>query len=183
MAVNEQTKVCPLCAETIKAAAKVCPFCRTRQSRFTLLKGEFAGIILVLTVFIVIPFSLDWLFGDESDDQSSIAFVIHRNDLSVKDIAWKTAGRNHDYLLTGYITNGGNYSWRIHELEIRVEDAQNNMVDVRHVEFDKDEKFVVQPGQDHAFKTQFETAMMDVNSKLAVRVQKATDGRERYDPD
>src|SRR6267378_3729589 len=31
MAENEQTKICPLCAETIKAAAKMCPYCRNWQ--------------------------------------------------------------------------------------------------------------------------------------------------------
>lgn len=183
MTEGEQTKVCRLCAETIKAKAKVCPYCRTRQSRFSLLKGELAGVFFVLVVFLGIPLSLDQILPDESDNRASLAFVIHRHDLTIGQAAWAVAGKNQDYLLTGYVTNNGNYSWRIHELEVRISDAQNNMVDVRHVEFEKAEKFVVQPGQEHAFRIRFESPLLDTNSKLAVRVQRAADGREHYDPD
>jgi hypothetical protein len=36
MAENESTKVCPHCAEIIKAAAKVCPHCRYWQKKWSL---------------------------------------------------------------------------------------------------------------------------------------------------
>jgi len=62
-------------------------------------------------------------------------------------------------------------------------DAQTNMLDVQHVELGKDENFVIQPGQDHAFKIQFETPLLDTNSSLAVYVKRATDGRKNYDSD
>jgi RNA polymerase subunit RPABC4/transcription elongation factor Spt4 len=34
MAEGIESKVCPSCAETIKAAAKVCPFCRSKLDRW-----------------------------------------------------------------------------------------------------------------------------------------------------
>jgi hypothetical protein len=179
----EQTKVCPLCAETIKAKAKVCPYCQTRQHRFSLLKGELTGILLMLGAIIAYPFSLDWAFGDQSDNRPSLNFIIHRNDLSVQQVTWKVTGKNEDYWLTGYVTNGGIFSWRIHELEVRITNPQNDLVDVCHLEFGKSEKFVVQPGQEHAFGIQFKTPLLNKDSKLVARVQKATDGRERYAQD
>jgi hypothetical protein len=35
-----QTKTCKLCAESIKAAAKVCPFCQAHQGRFALWREQ-----------------------------------------------------------------------------------------------------------------------------------------------
>lgn len=185
MAEAEQTKVCPLCAETIKAAAKVCPHCRTRQSRFVILGSELVGIVsvlIVVTAYIAIPLYFDRMFPDLSDGTSSFAFVIHRNDLSVERPVWEADQRGNDYYwLTGLVTNKGTYPWRIHGFEIRFMDDQK-MTDARQVDLKKAEVFVVQPGQEHAFKIQFYSPMLTKSSKLVVRVEKATDGRERYEP-
>jgi len=181
MAEAALTKVCPLCAETIKAAAKVCPHCQTRQTRFAYLLGEFLGVIIALVVLGGLGFLLDWTFGNGEDDSVSLAFKIHRHDLSGRELAW-TPDRSQQYRLTGYVTNAGSYAWRIHELAILVKDGQGQMVDVSRVTLGKEEKFVVLPGQEHALSVLFTTSVLDTNSKLALRVQQATDGRERYDP-
>jgi hypothetical protein len=178
------TKVCPLCAETIKVAAKVCPYCRTRQTRFALLKGEIRGFFTVLAVLVVGGLILDRVFFlDKSEQKANLAFVQHKHDLTVGHTEWVAAEKENAYWLTGFVTNQGAFSWRVHELEVRIMDAQTNMLDVQHVELGKDENFVIQPGQDHAFKIQFETPLLDTNSSLAVYVKRATDGRKNYDSD
>jgi hypothetical protein len=183
MVENPMTKVCPLCAETIKVAAKVCPYCRTRQTRFALLKGEIRGFFTVLAVLVVGGLILDRVFLDKSEQKASFAFVLHKHDLTVGHTEWVAAEKENAYWLTGFVTNQGAFSWRVHELEVRIMDAQTNMLDVQHVELGKDENFVIQPGQDHAFKIQFETPLLDTNSSLAVYVKRATDGRKNYDSD
>jgi hypothetical protein len=184
MVENPMTKVCPLCAETIKVAAKVCPYCRTRQTRFALLKGEIRGFFTVLAVLVVGGLILDRVFFlDKSEQKANLAFVQHKHDLTVGHTEWVAAEKENAYWLTGFVTNQGAFSWRVHELEVRIMDAQTNMLDVQHVELGKDENFVIQPGQDHAFKIQFETPLLDTNSSLAVYVKRATDGRKNYDSD
>jgi hypothetical protein len=183
MVEKPTTKVCPLCAETIKVAAKVCPYCRTRQTRFALLKGELRGLLTVLIVLILGGLILDRVFLNKSEQQASYAFVLHKHDLSVGHTEWAAAEKENAYWLTGFVTNQGAYSWRVHELEVRVMDPQTNMIDVQHVEFGKNENFLIQPGQEHAFKIQFETPLLDTNSSLAVYVKRATDGRKNYDSD
>ena len=60
----------------------------------------------------------------------------------------------------------------------------SNMIDAQHPELNKSEAFVVEPGHEHAFHIRLDTrANTNVNVTVAVRVQNASDGNERYDPD
>jgi hypothetical protein len=43
MGESIHTKVCPACAETIKAAARKCPFCQSNQSLWGNWRGELAA--------------------------------------------------------------------------------------------------------------------------------------------
>jgi hypothetical protein len=52
MAETERTKVCPLCAETIKAAAKVCPYCRKSQRGWASFKVYDLGALAAALFFI-----------------------------------------------------------------------------------------------------------------------------------
>ncbi len=177
------TKVCPLCAETIKAAAKVCPHCQSRQGRFAILKGEIAGTLVLLALLAIVAFLLDRIFSDESDWNLYTGFALHRQDLQVVRTALGPGPRQSEYWLMGYVTNRGERPWRVHELEVRLQDPQGHLVDVRHPELGKEEAFVVQPGQEHAFRVTLDTLTRTNALNVSnVRVQIASDGRQRYDP-
>ena len=78
----------------------------------------------------------------------------------------------------------GDRPWRVHDLEVRTLDSQNNLIDVQHPGFKKQDAFVVEPGHEHAFRIGLDArANANTNVTLVVRVQNASDGRERYDPD
>ncbi|MEJ0089125.1 MAG: hypothetical protein WDM80_05160 [Limisphaerales bacterium] len=51
------------CAETIKAAARVCPFCRKSQNRFFFISQYDLQAGLVLLFLILSVFLAFWFFG------------------------------------------------------------------------------------------------------------------------
>lgn len=51
MAETDQTKICPLCVEAIKAAAKVCPHCR---SRLKTQKGLLVGVLKIAGIMVLV---------------------------------------------------------------------------------------------------------------------------------
>jgi hypothetical protein len=182
MVETASPKVCPLCAETIKAAARVCPFCQTRQSRYALLKGQMAGVMMVLIVCSAAGFAVDWAVSG-TDETSFLGHLRYRNYLSGERVKWVKQGGDNFYSLTGFVTNRDNMPWRIHGFEVRILDRQNRLADARQVALDKHEVFVVQSGQEHAFDVRLYLPLLTQDSRLVVRVQTATDGRERYQPD
>ena len=83
--------------------------------------------------------------------------------------------RKPEFWLSGYITNIGNYPWRVRELEVRLIEGQGKLVDVRQAEVS--EQFVVQPHQEEAFRVGLGRLVFTNSSTVAmVRVQAATDG-------
>ena len=80
-----------------------------------------------------------------------------------------------EFWLSGYITNSGDYPWRIHELEVRFIEGEGKLVDVRRA--DLSEKFVIQPLQEQAFRVALGRLVFTNSGVVAsVRVQTATDG-------
>ena len=184
MAENEQTKVCPLCAETIKVAAKICPFCRSRQSRFTVLKGELAGAFFVIVVLGGLIALGSLLPSDESDSTPSNDFIRHRDELAVVRTTLETIEMPEQFWLSGFVTNKGVRPWRVLGLEARFLDAQGNMLEVQHREFDKINAFVVQPNTEHGFRIRLYKIPNSATGVVqSIRVESAMDGRKNYDPD
>ena len=169
-----QTKTCPLCAETIKAAAKVCPFCQGRQSRFALWRAQLpqllAGLVLLTIFGLTCPLLLPKRPG------GGRSFPPHRDELRVLRTSLEP-GRKAGELcwLKGLVTNAGSYPWRVQQLELRFLDARGNLVDVRHSA--PCDGFVVPPGGESAFRVKLdEVVLTNTGVVHQVRVQTAIDG-------
>lgn len=181
MSDSSDTKICPLCAETIKTAAKVCPFCRSKQGRYALWRQELTiavtGLALVITAIVMIA----W-FAPEEKGVGGRSFAGNRNDLVVLNTTLHVPDAKPAFWLTGVITNRGQYPWRVHELEVRFVDQRGNLLDARHP--DVKELFVVQPRQEHGFRVELGgLAFTNGNVTHQVRVQTATDGDRPLKPD
>ena len=168
-----QTKVCPLCAETIKAQAKLCPYCQTHQGRFTLWREQLGQILAALLLLALLGLACFWAFPDVP--ASGRNFARHRDELRVLRPALERAKKRREFWLAGYVTNAGNFPWRVHKLELRFLDAKGNLLDVRHAALS--DTFVVSPLGEAAFHVRL-GELVFTNSDVVhqVRVQAATDG-------
>jgi len=111
MSEVEQTKVCPLCAETIKAAAKVCPHCRNWQRRWSFQNPQLiAGIcgICGLMAFACLGFFLEKLAGPKRD------FAEYQDQITVvsSQFSHRSAGSNSLLTVVGIMTNRSKFAWK-----------------------------------------------------------------------
>jgi hypothetical protein len=182
MGADENMKVCPLCAEPVKAAAKVCPCCCASQTRFALWRPYFGLAFSLCIMFAVIAVECAWLFPDAFRSEGRV-FAPYRAQLVVARTSLEGAreGRPESWL-SGYVSNTGNYPWRVRQLEVRFFGAGHKLVDVRHAGVP--EEFVVQPHQEQAFRVGI-GRLVFTNSGITeqVRVQSATDGNRPGKPD
>jgi len=163
-----------LCAETIKEAAKVCPFCRASQTRL----GHWGPYLLVafsvVLMLAIVGLACARVFPDAFRPEG-MNFVPHREQLVVSRTSLERGQRKPDFWLGGYITNTGNYPWRVQELEVRLMEGEDKLVDVYHPKIS--EPFVVQPHQEQAFRVELgRLAFTNIGIVARVRVQAATDG-------
>jgi len=85
-----------------------------------------------------------WLFPDAFRPEGR-SFAPYRAQLAVAVTSLERGQRKPDFWLSGYITNTGNYPWRVQELEVRFMEGEGKLVDVQHPRIP--ETFVVQPHQ------------------------------------
>jgi hypothetical protein len=174
MAEGSQTKVCPLCAETIKAVAKLCPFCQTRQGRWVLWAQELFIVACVLVVMGFLIAFATWVFPEDARLEG-LSFSNHRSELNVVRVALDRAKKRPEFWLSGFVTNTGTYPWRVHLMEVRFVDEQGHLFDVYHPTIE--EPFVVEPGREHSFRVTLGLiAWTNTVALPRVRVQFASDG-------
>src|SRR5258708_5280895 len=100
MSETGPTKVCQYCAETIRAAAKVCPHCRHWQRKWFLVGMTLLTIICAAALFSGAIY-LDKVVS--SKDQ----FAIHRDEISVvsSQFTHRMSGSNLMISVVGTLTN------------------------------------------------------------------------------
>ena len=124
---------------------------------------------LALAAMVIVP--IVW-FVPEEKGVGGRSFAGHRDDLAVLETSLVRASATNDFQLTGVVTNRSEYPWRVHELELRLLDAQGKLLDVRH--HSVKEPFVVLPRHEHGFQAQIgELAFTNSNIGRQVRVQEA----------
>lgn len=129
MSEQPETKVCPMCAETIKATAKVCPHCRHWQKRWSLQNPQvWGGIILVfyLVAMGVLGAVVEKIFGAKRD------FTPYQSQISVlsSEISHRTSGTNHYVTVVGIVTNQSELAWKDVNLEAQCFDSAGKLIDV-----------------------------------------------------
>ncbi len=133
MADAEQTKVCPLCAETIKAAAKVCPHCRYWQKKWSFQNpqttqtiGGILAVILIIGAMMGVGVFFDHLVGPKRD------FAPYRDQITIinSTLGFRMSGSNLMVSVVGVVTNQSEFGWKNLGLEAQLFDKDDSLIDV-----------------------------------------------------
>jgi uncharacterized protein (DUF983 family) len=126
MAENEQTKICPLCAEAIKAAAKVCPHCHKSQKRFFFISQYDLQAALVVVLFGVSAVLAFWFFGTGRQYSPEL----HKITVLSTQFSVEATSDHTNVVVSGVLTNASNYAWKLTGFQIRFLDADGKTVEM-----------------------------------------------------
>jgi len=151
MVENEQIKICPLCAEPIKAMAKICPHCRSVQKKWSLQNPQVTAALFatIYGLFFIGLFAfVGRAFWPKED------FAEYRNEISVANsqFSQRMAGSNLMVTVVGTLTNHSAISWKDVGVESRFFDKTGRLIDVIKVNADNYNGVVVLPHGEAAFK-------------------------------
>jgi len=158
MTEAEATKVCPLCAETIKAAAKVCPHCRHWQPRRWSFNNpaflqSLASLVIAATIFGAIAglgYFLQHLIGPKRD------FTPYQDQIKVtsSEVGFRMSGSNVTVFVVGTITNQTDFAWKNLGLEARLFNKDGKLIDVIQASDSSYGGVVIFPHAEAGFKIQ-----------------------------
>src|SRR5450756_207780 len=160
MAENEQSKVCPFCAETIKTAAVFCPHCRFAQPRTKWsirnnpqLLQSVASVFFALAIFGAISglgYFLSNLIGPKRD------FAPYQSQIAVlnSEVSFRMSDSNLMVSVVGVVTNQTEFAWKNVGLEARLFDKDGKLIDVIQAGDSSYGGVVVLPHAEAGFKIQ-----------------------------
>jgi len=151
MAENESTKVCPLCAETIKTAAKVCPHCRHWQKRWSLQNPQIGMTLWILVSVVALACFgtfYDKAFGPKEQ------FATYRDEISVvsSQFSHRLSGSNLVIAVVGTLTNRSDIGWKDVGVEAQFFDRSGKLIDTITVNAGDYHGVVILPHGGAAFK-------------------------------
>jgi hypothetical protein len=169
-----ETKICPHCAETIKAAAKVCPQCRYWQK-----KWSWHNPLLVLLTIMVVLLGLMGVFVDRMLGPKE-EFATYRDEISVvsSESSHRISGSNQWVTVVGMLTNKSNVGWKEVSVEARFMDKSGKLIDVIPAQADSYREATLLPHGEAAFKVEGRAARPESeydNYKVSVRWAKDVD--------
>ena len=159
MTENEQTRICPFCAETIKEAAKVCPHCRFWQpsSKWSVRNPQFlqsvSSVICAAAIFgaiIGLVYFLQHLIGPKRD------FAPYQSQITVvsSEASFRMSGSNLIVSVVGVVTNQSDFAWKNVGLEARLFDKDGKLIDVIQASDSSYSGVVALPHVEAGFKIQ-----------------------------
>lgn len=154
MAETGQTKVCRLCAETIKAEAKVCPYCRAGQRRrYVLTIHDWIMILTLLFFGGSIYLTLQLLEHGRAFSPPRDRIDVLYSRLGFRVTKWGSSPRwETNIVVVGTMTNASPYAWAvggISEVEVRFFDRDGKITDTDRL---SGEEFTILPHSDHSFR-------------------------------
>jgi hypothetical protein len=122
------TKVCPMCAETIQAVAKVCPHCRHWQSKWTLQNPVWWPILVSLPILALWIATGIWMKRLMSVGQD---FAEYRDTISVieSSMHYSSEEKGPTISVIGKLTNSSAFSWKEIQIETCFFDDQGHLID------------------------------------------------------
>ena len=125
----ESTKVCPLCAETIKPAAKVCPHCRHWQRKWSLQNPQIGAMIYLAVVsiaFVGAGIFVEQLFSPGRN------FAEYQDQIAVREsrLSHRMGSSNLLVTVVGVVTNRSEFGWKEVTLEAQMFDDRGALIDV-----------------------------------------------------
>ena len=131
----DRSRICPLCAETIPVAAKVCPRCRQwlslRSLRHPFIQGALTIVPLLILSGVLLGVGLtrfERLFNPRP------FYSEMPNSLQILDsgMNWVETTNGARLYVTGILTNRSGISWKDVEFECRFFDTNGLMADAAH---------------------------------------------------
>lgn len=146
----ETTRTCPFCAETIKAASKLCPRCRqwltVRSLRNPVVSLWLNGGLIIASLVVLGTVFLSTL-ERLTNPKPSYTEALDPIKILESSLTWRQTSSDLRVLLTGIITNQSRVPWANVELECRFFDTNGAMIDVAHPTV----HFTIQPHDDAGF--------------------------------
>lgn len=124
---QSETKVCKMCAETIKAAAVVCPHCRHVQTTWRLCSPNLTGAlkaVLILVCIIGVLTILKKIVGTRDFDPYQSKLTILESSVSQR-----VTSNAVFVVITGVLTNSSDRSWKDIALEGQLYDREGRLLD------------------------------------------------------
>lgn len=162
-----ETKICRHCAEAIKLAAKVCPYCSRLQSKNIVESGVLPGIGMMVLLFGTFLLCVHLLTGKRGFSRYREQLVVLSADLQT------VTNKAHPYpTVVGMVTNMSDHTWEGLEFEVRYFDEHGQLSESNSGSGD----FVIIPRSEHAFHLELHhIGMIPTHSSHKVIVRDARD--------
>lgn len=172
-----QTKHCPYCAETIPAAAKLCPRCRqwltlrSFRNPFIALPSIFAPMLAYL---ILILFGLSKVFREFQNPPPYYSGFQGSLRILESKMQWAETSDGSRLFITGILTNQSSLTWHSVEFETRFFNSNGQMIDAAN----GPTHFTILAGDDSAFRV-IVNPMLSSNDYNSFKISVSTAKNEK----